>query len=117
MDNSPTINTSVDNTNIYIRLYQLVIDTSVESWPKSFSINLYRDKINSTTMIRRKIDDFYVDSYGHANYGYFLGLEESNISSGLEKLKFKQDWNYFVDKQLKANENSYFMKFDLNDIT
>jgi len=117
MDNSPTINTTVDNTNIYIRLYQQVIDKSVESWPKSFSINLYRDKINSTTMIRRKIDDFYIDSYGHTNYGYFLGLEESNISRGLEKLKFKLDWNYFVDKQLMANENSFFMKFDLNDIT
>ena len=76
-----------------------------------FSINLYRD--NSVIMIRRKIDDFYIDSYGHPNYGSFCGLEESNITNGLDKQRFKLHWNNFVDVQLRANENTLFMKFEV----
>ena len=106
----------MDNTNNYIKLHQQIVETSAKSWPKSFSITLYRD-YSAVVMIRRKIDDFYIDSYGHPNYGLFFGLEESNISNGLEKLNFKLDWNNFVDEQLMADENTFFMKFDLNDIT
>ena len=98
----------------FIKLHKQIVIQIVEISDKgpnylaSYSINLYRD--NSVIMIRRKIDDFYIDSYGHPNYGSFFGLEESNITNGLEKQRFMLDWNNFVDRD---NENTLFMKFEI----